>query len=133
MQVAGGRAPKQDRRFPFPARMDLRKYCTEAAINDAWAKSTEYKLVGVLAHVGAADHGHIVYYQEVSSNEWWMRNDNEPVRSLTKKAVMALQNEAVGLVYTRRPPSRCSNAVICARCLLHSLFSRLLDMRVRFQ
>ena len=118
MQVLGARGQKGHKPFHFPARVDLRKYCTKAAINDCWAGCTEYRLVGVLAHTGVADDGHYAYYQQLSANEWWVRNDNEPPRSLNKKTVMSLVTEAVALVYSRMPPPRYSESHLSALFLI---------------
>ena len=102
MQFHDREASKEHRHFRYPLDLDLRKFCTTAALADGWGST--YQLGGIVLHGGDADGGHYRYLQRISGQLWWLRDDAESPTGITAEKALAYNREACGLVYLRNPP-----------------------------
>ena len=102
MQFHDKKASKEQRLFRYPLDLELRKYCTSAALADGWGST--YQLGGIVLHDGGANGGHYCYVQKINGQLWWLRDDAKPAKDITPKSPLGYTREACALVYLRTPP-----------------------------
>ena len=116
-----GAGEKNYKQMLYSRKLQLGKYCIQAALHDKWEGSGEYELAGVVAHQGTENSGHYYYYQKLPDGQWVQRSDDLAPKKVAEIHVMTRGFEVIALAYTRKAPTRCEVASAC-RSVCESAF-----------